>query len=55
MLTEYTTLPGVEVSCWGKDVVHGGGRGEWGPGLECVRVHIIQTPKQPEIAQINLG
>ena len=29
----------VEVSYWGKGVVHGGGRDGRGPGLECIRVH----------------
>ena len=39
MFMESTTLLDVEVLYWGKDVVHGGGRDERGPGLECIRVH----------------
>ena len=38
-----------------KNVVHGGGRDERGPGLECICVDIITDSEQPEITRINLG
>ena len=45
----------MEVSCWRKGVVHGGGRDERGPGPECIHVHAITDSKAAQNGTKNSG